>query len=390
MKHYKLAKIYKGAAKGQKPSLKQWYVYYYYNENYFRPSEPPKWKRFRLKEDINLTKFVHEREDRADAVCSAINHLLRNGFNPFKDTQTNVQVYKDKTDKPKVIDMLQWAVTKKKVAHKTELDIKSILKLFNQVVIELNYNVEPQKVTKVMMREIIEAMVEKRGLGGHAYDKYRVMLGVLFEVLCDWEKITENPCRFKSKVKVPKPKSKALLTEVQRAKIKEHILNTHPNFFNYLMMLNMTAIRPVELMRLKVGDVDMVNKRILLRADLAKDKEDRIVIIPEALEKYLNLDGEKDWYLFGKDFTPQPRNKPMSRDKATHLWQQLVIKDLKIESKMYWLKHLGLTSMRQQGIDPEIVQLHAGHSSYEITQKSYVSTDRPEIIKAIRERKEDF
>lgn len=390
MKNYKNCKIYKGAARGKKPTLKQWYVYYYFNENYFNSQVAPKWKRFRIKEDINLTRFVHERLERAEALCDAVNELLRSGYNPFKDSATNIQSVNSNSGKFMIKDAMEWAMSKKNIGHKSTLDFKSILKNFYETIDELGYNIEAKSISKVIMREIIEKMVSRRNLSNHAYIKYKRVLGNLFEVLVEWEKLEFNPCSFKLKVKAPKPKVKMLLSENERKRIKAHLLKEHPNFFNYCMMINLTAIRPVEILRLKVGDVDLKKKTIILRADKAKDNEDRLIIIPKALEKYLNVDAPKDWYLFGHEFCPQERNKPLSRDKATHLWQKLVINDLGIDSKMYWLKHLGLTSLRQQGFDTEVVQMIAGHSSYETTQRSYITTDRPEVIEKIRNREEDF
>ena len=390
MKNYKKCKIYKGAPRKKTPTLKQWYVYYYFNEKYYDKQSPPKWVRFRVKEDINLTKFIHERHERAEDLCDTLNELLRNGFNPYMDKQANLTNINTSKNKFPVKIAMEWALSKKKLASKSTMDFKSVLKFFYQAIDELGYNVEVKSITKVMIREIIDKMVENRKLGGGAWIKYKRMLYNLFQVLVDWEKIENNPCNFKTPIKAPKPKIKVLLSELDRKRIKHHLQEVHPNFFNFCMAINLTSVRPVELLRLKVGDVDLDRKTIFLKAENAKDREDRLIVIPKALEKYLNVKGEDDWYLFGHEFEPQKRNAPLKRDNATKLWKKLVIDELGIDSKMYWLKHLGLTSMRQQGFDPEIVQLIAGHSSYETTQKSYISTDRPEVIQKIRDRKSDF
>ncbi len=377
MKNYRLCKIYKGAKKGMRPTLNNWYVYYYFFDGV-------EWKRFRLKEDINTAKTITERTHRANALKEAMDELLMAGYNPFRDD--NRIILKQFTMK----EGIDWAMSRKKFAHKTQLDFNSIVKHFHETSAKLGYgSLELKKVTRIIIREIIEKMVESRNLGNHAYLKYKNNLGNLFEELVSWEKIDFNPCRFKTTIRKPKPKTKILLSEDQRMLIKNTLLEKNPNFFNYLMFINLTALRPVEILRLKVEDIDLKNSRIIIRSEITKDSEDRITIIPKALEPYIDIDAPKHYYLFGHDFKPQERKKPLSRDKATHLWQELIIKGLGIDSKMYWLKHLGLTSMRQQGIDPEIVQYHAGHSTYEMTQV-YVSSDRPEVVKAIRERKGDF
>lgn len=390
MRIYKKCRIFKGSKKGQKPTLNSpWFVYYYFNENYNDLTLKPKWVRFRVKGDINREDTIEGRNFAASIVAEGLNELLAGGYNPFHDKETNLKKYRK--IEMTLSEGLDWAYDRKSKnwAHKTKIDLKSNLKKFKTIAGKLGMlELDIRVFDRLMMRQVLDEMVTMSNLGAHAYLKFKSNIGNLFEELKGWNKIDFNPCDFKVALKKPKPKAKRLLTDQDRQRIKETVINHNPNFYSYLMVINMTALRPVEILRLKVGDIQ--DGKIILRSEDAKDKEDRVIIIPKALEKYLDLNCPKDWYLFGNEFKPQQRNKPMSRDKATHLWQELIIKGLGIDFKMYHLKHLGLTSMRQKGIDPEIVQYLAGHSSYDMTNKHYIIHDRPEVIEVLRNLEDSF
>ncbi len=389
MKNYKLCAVYKGVKKGQKPSIKSdWYIFYYFNKNYHSNHLPADWKRIKIKADINRLKTLAERNDYASDLVKAQNELLQDGFNPFESTDINKRTLARNAGIFNLKEAVEWAMGRKEhFAHKTKIDFKSILKLFTEVT---DGDINVRLFSRIMARQTVESMVKKRGLGDHAYIKYKRNLHNIFEELLSWEKIEYNPFDYRSNVRKPKPKAKRMLTSEQKLQIRESIQTSHPGFFNYLMMLNHTATRPVELLKIKVGDVDMVRREIILRSEDTKDKEDRIIIIPRVLDQYLNLKGEKEWYLFGLGFEPQERNLPLKRDYATKLWHQLVKVNLKIDSNMYWLKHLGLTARRMSGMDTEAVQLMAGHSSYDQTQSNYIPGDRPEIRKQIEGFDQDF
>lgn len=390
MRLYKPCRIFRGSKRGKKPSLDNyWFVYYYFNENYSDLTKKPKWVRFRVKGDINREDTIEGRNMVASIVSQAINELLAGGFNPFEDRQTNIK--RSKKIEFTLSEAIDWSFERKSKtwAHKTIIDFRSNIKRFKLIAGKLGFlDLDVRIFSRIMMRQVLDEMTKETNLGGHAYLKFKSNIGNLFEELKGWNKIEINPCDFKVSIKKPKPKAKRMLTESDRNRIKEAIIREKPDFYSYLMFINLTAMRPVEILRLKVGDID--NGKVILRAADAKDKEDRVIIIPKALEKYLNLDYPKEFYLFGSDFKPQQRNKPLSRDKATHLWQEIVIKGLGIDFKMYHLKHLGLTNMRQKGIDTEIVQYLAGHSSYDMTNKHYVIHDRPDVIEVIRNLEDSF
>lgn len=316
-----------------------------------------------------------------------------------------IQKYKESPGQSEVAMTLhqafEWGINKKKARWKKKSgqDFAGIFKLFYEVAGEMEIlHKSVRLVKRSTMREVLDRMRDKRSSGDHTYLKYKRTTHNIFQVLVGWEHIDFNPCDWDSDVKKPKPKEKQLLTPDQQIKVKKQILEKAPALWPYLMIVNMTSIRPGEILSIRVGSINLSQQTILLRAADTKDDEDRLVIIPNVLVPHiakLNLSNYPDHYfVFGTGFLPQERESQVHCNRATELWKELV-KDPKskgglgIQSNMYWLKDLGISASIDEDIDLEAIQQQAGHSSIEMTMK-YVQKNRPKTIKAIREKTPDI
>ena len=401
MLHYKLCKIYKGAPRKQKPSLKNdWYVYYCFNKFFDQPEMKPKFERFPAKLGINRETTIAARLEKANDIKHDLDDLLKKGFNPYVDSNTNAKNLAKNEGYTKLKDALEWVHSEKckKWSKGTKKDYKSILSYFMQIVEKRNMTyVNVRSITRVIMRSILGEMVETKGLGDHAYLKYKGFMYNYFEFLKDWEKIDYNPCDFKAPVRKPKPKKVIPLSNEQRKAVKEQILKHSPGFYNYLMVLFYCHIRPKEIFYLRVGDINLEKHEIIITADGSKNSEDRKAIIPKMLDPYLlsmNLHKyPSHYFVFGHDFTPQERSEAVPRDRSTKLWNML-IKDSKtglgINSNQYWLKHQATDEKRDAGIEAEAAQFQSGHADYKTTQEHYSNLDRPGIREQLREKTKGF
>lgn len=376
-----LSKIYRGCKKGGRPSMaKQWFI------SYTRDG-----KRRKEYYDINKGTTVKEREELARGYKDALDkELIAHHLNPGPKSVNSRTLH----------EAFEWGIEKKKPRwkKKSAQDFAGVFRLFYLVAGEMNIlNKDVKLVKRSTMREVLERMRKKRGCGDHMYLKYKRAIHNIFGVLKDWEHIDFNPCDWTSEVKKPKPKEKLLLKPDQQPEVKKHILEHYPAFWPYLMVVNMTSIRPKEVFNIRVGSVDLAQQTILLRAADTKDDEDRLVIIPDVLVPYLadmSLgDYPEHFFVFGNGFLPQERKEPVHRNRATELWKTL-IKDPKekgglgIQSNMYWLKDLGINASIDQDIELEAIQQQAGHSSIEMTMK-YVQKHRPKTLKAVKEKTPD-
>lgn len=371
----KLSTIYTGSPDGEKPSMdNKWFVEFYDQ------------KRIRKYGHINRGKTIKERMELAEELKSIIDEAL---IAKYKGKDNTVMLFTLK-------DAMQFSVDRKKGqwAPKSLSNCNSVIKAFYEITDKKGLTNRPvDLITRPIAREILDSMVLERKLGDHAYNKYKTWLFSLFRTLIDYEKIEINPFDFKSSRKKPKPKKRILLTPSETKRVAKHIEEINPGFMTYLMFVNMTTARPKEVFYIKAGDIKLEQGVILLRGADLKDKEDRMVIIPLELEERIKAFGlhrfPPNFYIFGWDFVPEARQHPVRRDRATKYYQENVKKALGVQADMYALKHLGLRSMRSQGIEPEAAQLQAGHASYDETI-GYAGLDRPELMQQLRKFKGDL
>lgn len=378
-----LSKIYRGCKKGGKPSMaKNWFISYVKNG-----------KRVKEYGDINKGETIQEREARAQMHKEQIDIALMENYlkgSPMPEKLT-------------LREGLDWALEQKKRTWRkgSEKEYTTPLNIFYEVTDRLGYsNKDINKVTKPVMMHILEQMLDDRAKmkkdfnRAYNYLKYKNNLGNLFKVLKKYEKIKENPCDFENDYKKPKSKKPVPASRDLLNLIRTTIENSDtPYFKHYVTMVNMTGIRPKELFSLRVADVDLRNKVILVRSEEAKDAEDRLVPIPKNLMSYLKelrLDlHDHDDYVFGYDFLPEARIMPVPRDRSTKLWNSLIIAPkskggLGLPIKMYWMKHYGVKARLEAGINESAVQYGLGHASLSETY-DYSGLDTSVNIKQIQD-----
>lgn len=180
--------------------------------------------------------------------------------------------------------------------------------------------------------------------------------------------------------------------------IRNHLLNVHPNFFTYIMVIYHTGIRPKEALALKISDVNLNRKVIVIKPNLetenSKTKTIRIVPINDhlmlLLQNHLKESYPINYYLFGSLFEEKTGNRGstkcnkygaqridyflpsanhIKRDTPTKLWNKIIIKQLGIKKYMYALKHTGTNDKILAGIDLDALKDMYGHSSKFMTLK---------------------
>lgn len=368
----KLATIYFGSS--EKPSMNQpWYVEYYING-----------KRKRKYGNINREKTVHRRMEKAKMIKEVIDKLIvsQGGDNMVASGNPIALPYKKELD---------WALEQKKQIWQPG-SIKEYtvpLNYFYKRMEDLGFtNMALGDIDTLIIRKVLEPKKSP-----YTYLKYKANLGNLFKFLKGWKKIKDNPCDYESLFRKPERKKRILPTSNELKKISQHLENNYPDFLTYLMVINMAAIRPKEILNLRVGDIDLGSGLIHVRGEIAKNNRSNTIVIPKTLQvrlKRLKLHlYPKDFFAFGYDFIPEERISAVPRDRATKFYKTHIKDELNVKSDMYALKHLGLRSMRSQGIEAEAVQMQARHSKYDETL-GYTGLDRPELRDQLREFEGDL
>lgn len=382
----KLTEIYRGCKKGGKPSLtKKWRIIYTLNG-----------KREQEYGGINRGKTVAEREELAMELQAEIEtRLIKRMSGPEKDKKPKLTLKQG----------LDWSLEQKKKMWRpgTSKEYTTPLKIFYEQTDLLKLtNADIKLVTRPVMMEILNNMIDARVKlkpdfnRAFNYKKYKENIGNLFDLLVDFEKIPFNPCKFKSPYKKPKPKAKRLLTDEERDRIRQYFEKVNPDFFNYLMVIFFTSIRPVEILKLLVRDVNLKNQKIHVRAEIAKDNEERYVDIPDVMMKYMLSmklrNYPKDYYLFGVGYKPQDRNLHMKRDVPTKYYNYHVISPetgLNIPVKMYNFKHSGMRDKAVAGVSKSAIRDQAGHAT-DAQSLVYIGTHIEEEMEGLKKNTKDF
>ncbi|MDT0556217.1 tyrosine-type recombinase/integrase [Patiriisocius hiemis] len=110
-------------------------------------------------------------------------------------------------------------------------------------------------------------------------NNHKVNLSSLFEVLKENEVVTENYFKKISKLKsIPKRNRRYTLEEQER--IFKYLETKDPVLLLYIKCISYAFLRPIEVCRLKVKDIDLNNKTLHFQA---KNKAHKIKMIPQLL-----------------------------------------------------------------------------------------------------------
>jgi len=160
--------------------------------------------------------------------------------------------------------------------------------------------------------------------------------------------IETNPAQNIKKLKEEQTKSIALELSHLRL-ILQTIKETDTETYIFCLFVFYTFIRPIELRRLKVGQINLATQKIVIYGNQSKNKKTEYVMLPEPLKKVLQetkfLEREAEKPLFS-DTTPLH----YSRNRYSILFAE-VCKALQMpkDYSLYCLKHTGVVEYYKNG-----------------------------------------
>ncbi|WP_282136362.1 tyrosine-type recombinase/integrase [Seonamhaeicola maritimus] len=345
---------------------KRWYVYFS-----FRNPNTGKLKRLTpFYGDANRYKTKEERMEVLVVYRKALLKLLKQGYNPYQDnTELHNKLNAKKEPAKNEIKTKVVEVRKEPASETPKMTIKQAfdfgLKLKEKLVSERTHKDYKNKINTILTwleknhpeLKTIEALDKKvvSAFLNHILDKtsprnrnnYRVDLSSIMQVLEDNEMIASN---FIKKIPVLKSKPerhKTYSQETQKA-IFTHLSDTDPILLLYIKCISYGFLRPIEVCRLKIKDINQVDRTIQFKA---KNSPLKTKIIPKILWDDLpdlsKLNGAS--YLFtpnqiGGDWDTHEDNK---RDYFTKRFKKLV-KDtfgLGADYGLYSFRHTYITKV---------------------------------------------
>jgi integrase len=345
---YKLAKL-------NDKNPKDWFVYY----SFVNPTSG-KFERFRERYGLNNTASLGHlsqayktsvevvRRTMANEIIEEINEQLRNGFNPFHQLS-----YKSATTNKTVVEVLERLVEEMN-ANAT----KNAQETYNLMLSRFKKYLEDQKLSeyspqyftidhaKGFQRFLLDAKLQKKTVNATLSH-----VGLFWDELIEKKVVRENPFRIKAVRKTKRnEEDKDDVFEPLTSKELELILSEFKKQKNLAMVrfvgfVYYAWIRPVEVSRLKVKDIDLVNYTIRLSSSITKNEKGATVqIVPELMKLIATMRLEKqdgELFIFSRGLKPgKTQIRDVWRSVTDRYWNP-ACKKLKIKKSLYALKHTG-------------------------------------------------
>jgi integrase len=337
--------------------VNDWFIFYRFYDSRF-----PKPKQVMIK-GMNSFKTLLERQKETELLIEKELIALKEGFNPF---DKNITVSIDKKQLT-LIQALQLAFDKVSVAEVTKRDIKTALDKFEIAINKLGWiQLSIAEISRKHIRQILDISSNT----DDRFNKNRSYLMILISVLCELELVAFNFVRDIKKRKVIKY-LRQVLTDEERIRVNEHLLTEYPEFHRFLHIFFHSGARISELMRLKVSDVDLANKRfkmVIKKGSCYREvwRTIKDIALPFWIE-LIKCSNEND-FLFSKGLIPGSIEiQPYQINKR---WYRLVKKKLNITADFYSLKHLHTTEVVEL-IGAKDAAMHNGHTSTAMVSKVY-------------------
>jgi integrase len=153
------------------------------------------------------------------------------------------------------------------------------------------------QVDKTVINSFLNAMLSKTS--SRSYNNYRTDLSTLMQTMEDNDLIVSNPVKKIKALKTSPERNKTYSLEKQ-TEIFEYLKTEDPILLLYIQFISYNLLRPIEVCRLKIKDINLEEKLIQFKAKNSSLKTKRIPeILLSVLPDLSQLDGEL--FLFTPD-----------------------------------------------------------------------------------------
>ena len=359
----------------QKQALsKDWYIYYK-----FIDSTTGNLKRMpNIKGGSNRYKTKKERLLVLTQLRDALEYLLEKGLNPYSDSDTSLLELEKATPRKNKMEVVPPVANDSNVAVIPEpvkpaiiepvLSIKEAfayaLKIKKKSLNDTSYmnfegrinrfkkaldeNAPITSLNRKQTNEYLNSILDTTSARNR--NNTRIDLSSLFEVLANDEIIPENFIKKINTIKTKPERNKTYTPDMQQ-NIYSYLEKNDPTLLLFIKFISYNFLRPVEVCRLKVGDLDIKDKKLYVRA---KNKAVKIKIIPEILIKDLpDLSSlNKDEFLFtpskiGGEWVATENNR---RDFFSKRFKTVVKDHFKLGADygMYSFRHTFITKLYRE------------------------------------------
>ena len=338
---------------------------------------------------IRLEKLSHQFKNRSQykqMVMQLMMNLtgkLAGGWTPYGENQ-NVAEY---TPINKAIEA--YIADKSRDLRKASMvSYISVAKIFVEWLITQNiHEMASHLLNQRTCQRFMDELRDRPKFNNNTYNTYLKKYRACFAWMVDRGYCKENPFE-KIKTLKKQEKIRQLIPVDAREIVINHVRTSkHPNYEIVMHLIFTSLIRPSEIERLQVRDVDLKNKCIHIPANKAKTHKDRDAALSDTciamLIPLLSKPGIlPTWYLINSNYEcgPDPCYHGMFKKHWMKIRKECGLPD---EMQLYSLKDSGITEMLEAGVSINQVKEAAGHADISTTNK-YIGKDTEKMIEAVR------
>ncbi|MDD5013687.1 MAG: site-specific integrase [Atribacterota bacterium] len=362
---------------------KEWFVYF----RYLNPITGER-KAFKFRNDLNQIKNRSERIHEGNALVDVIREQLKAGWNPFTK-----EVKKPDENKTLIEHLQENLNTKGSLSEKTIRSYKDIFKLFsNWLKSKQLGNIFPYYFNSILAKQYSNYLVAEKKYKGKTHNTH---LGIIKSWFTDLKEIgLVGSNSFEGIKELPEDKGKNFaFNDDERKKLKDYLSVHNRRLYFACQFLYFLLIRPKELIRMKVEDINFENKTIVIHSFTSKNNNQQSITIPKGLEKIIfemGLDmAPKHYFVFGHKFNTCDRKMvTINGISGSH---RKVARKLGIgeEKSFYSWKHTGACSLYNATKDPYLVMQQCRHSDIKLTM-IYLRSLGLTVNERIREAEYNF
>ena len=338
---------------------------------------------------IRLEKLSHQFKNRSQykqMVMQLMMNLtgkLAGGWTPYGENQ-NVAEY---TPINKAIEA--YIADKSRDLRKASMvSYISVAKIFVEWLTTQNiHEMASHLLNQRTCQRFMDELRDRPKFNNNTYNTYLKKYRACFAWMVDRGYCKENPFE-KIKTLKKQEKIRQLIPVDARETVINHVRTSkHPNYEIVMHLIFTSLIRPSEIERLQVRDVDLKNKCIHIPANKAKTHKDRDAALSDTciamLIPLLSKPGIlPTWYLINSNYEcgPEPCYHSMFKKHWMKIRKECGLPD---EMQLYSLKDSGITEMLEAGVSINQVKEAAGHADISTTNK-YIGKDTEKMIEAVR------
>ena len=339
----------------------------------------------RIQRRVKPMPNTRERERYAKRICFEVNRKLEKGWNPIIEQEAPRSLTRLKDVARAFLNNIQKQVRDGSLRPDTLRAYTSYLKNFEEYLKELGeQDLFCLKYDRHIVGDFLDYIYYDRENSPRTFNNYLGFLNIFSKYMIQKGHIKANPAEaFKRK---PKQEKKRIVFNRQDLKsIFEYLQKKNPSYFTACALVYYELVRRTEMSKLKVSDVDLKKRVIVLRGDISKNgKTQAITILKEFMPyliDHLRSAASSDFLFSADGFTPGPvQVEPKAFSDTWSRYRKL--KKWNRKYQFYGLKDTGITHLLEAGVAPIHVRDHARHHDITMTMQyvPYESHVNPEHL----------